>query len=73
MILQLNPMIPVNVLEGKGWPLGLGQALALLDYSSEHNTLWLVGYDKTGELWWIPQKYVRLQANMSLERMIEKP
>lgn len=69
MILQLNPTIPVRV-EGLtgSWPTGRGYAFALLDYSQEHNTLWLVAYDSDGQVWWVPQKYVRVQYNMSMER-----
>ena len=39
MILQLNPTIPVIT------PLGRGDALFLIDYGQEVNTVWVVSVD----------------------------
>lgn len=64
-MLQLNPTIPVYSLEHKQE----GYALVILDYSQEHNTLFLVGLDN-GEVWWIKQSQLRLCKNISLDRTL---
>lgn len=61
MILQLDPTIPVFT------PKGEGYAVALIDYSQEHTTLWKVILD-TGEVWDFPQSEVRGCWNYSMER-----
>jgi hypothetical protein len=63
MILQLNPTIPLHVLER-----GDGQAIAMIDYGPEHNILWVTATDETGEIWCAPNPQVRMQANWSLGR-----
>jgi hypothetical protein len=70
MTVQLAPPIPVTVVAcpGKPWPLGYGYCIAWTDYSQEHNRLWLVAFDAGGECWDIPQPYVRLRGNVSMER-----
>jgi hypothetical protein len=65
MILQLDPYIPVWI-EGRG----TGYAIGWKDYSQEHNMLWIVAFDDTGEVWEIPNPKVRLQKNYSMGRMI---
>jgi hypothetical protein len=64
-MLQLNPTIPVYSLEHKQE----GYALVILDYSQEHNSLFLVGLDN-GEMWWIKQSQLRLCKNISLDRTL---
>lgn len=64
-MLQLNPTIPVYSLEHKME----GYAFAILDYSQEHDSLFLVGLDN-GEMWWIKQSKIRLCKNISLDRII---
>lgn len=66
-MLQLSPTIPVYSLEHKQE----GYALVLLDYSQEHNTLFLVGLDN-GEMWWIEQSKLRLCYNRSMGRTAPK-
>ena len=63
MMLQLNPTIPVYSLDHKQE----GFAFILLDYSQEHDSLFLVGLDN-GEMWWIKQSHLRLCKNISLDR-----
>ena len=63
-MLQLNPPIPVHVL-GKGD----GYAYVVIDYSQEHNIHYICGIDATGELWTMPNSQVRLQKNISLNRV----
>jgi hypothetical protein len=61
-MLQLNPPIPVNTPKGKGW------AHVLIDYSQEHDLLWVVFLDETGECWTLPNRDIRIQSNLSLGR-----
>lgn len=49
MFFRLNPTIPVHVI-GRG----TAEALAWLDYSSEHDLMWIVALDLTGEVWVVP-------------------
>ena len=63
MLTQLNPPIPMDT------PKGSGLALAVIDYGLEHNLLWVVGIDDTGEVWCVPNADVRMQKNWSAGRM----
>ena len=51
MILQLDPAIPVTVVEGHGWPTGKGVCVGWIDYSREDFTLWKVAMDADGAVW----------------------
>ena len=64
MILQLNPTIPLKT------PKGKGQALALIDYGSEHNLLWVTAIDDTGEIWTFPNSEIRAQKNITMGRFL---
>ncbi len=64
MMLQLNPTIPVYIPEKDM----NGFAYVLLDEGQEHDSLFLVG-DDMGELWWYKQSKIRLQNNITLERI----
>lgn len=64
MILQLNPMIPVFVMDK-----GEGYAFLVTDYSQEHHKLWSVVCSKTGEIWDVPNHSIRFQWNYSLDRI----
>jgi hypothetical protein len=66
MILQLNPSIPVNVLEK-----GYGEAVALIDYSKEDDLLWVVAIDATGEVWTVPNSQIRFIKNISIGRKLD--
>lgn len=65
MIMQLNPVIPVFVVSKNI----AGYAFAMIDYSQEHNTLYVCGLDN-GEVWTAPQSDIRMQKNWSLGRNI---
>jgi len=65
---QLNPCLPVTV-EGKG----KGSAFAVIDYGQEHNLIWVVALDDSGEIWCSPNPRVRLQANWTMGRRAVKP
>lgn len=64
MLLQLNPPIPFITDDGKKVT-----ALFLLDYSQEHESLFLVAYEDSRELWRVSQKKLRMQDNVSLGRL----
>lgn len=63
MIIQLNPPIPMYVLER-----GSGLAHFLIDYSPETHLYWVVFMDDTCECWTVPNPQIRAQNNISLGR-----
>ena len=65
MILQLNPMIPMST------PKGNGYAIAMIDYSQEHNIYWVIAIDLTGEIWTYSNTEVRIQKNITIGRVYE--
>jgi hypothetical protein len=69
MILQLDPPIPVFVVEGWGGPGGEADCFAWVDYSQEHFTLWKVAMRVGGAVFDVPQSHVRAQFNISMGRL----
>jgi len=63
-ILQLNPLLPMTT------PKGDGYAWALLDYGAEHNLMWVVCIDATGEIWTFQNPQVRGQKNITMGRLM---
>lgn len=63
MFVQLNPPIPLHVI-GKGD----GYALAVIDYSQEHDLVWVTALNDSGEIWCAPNPVVRLEKNWSMGR-----
>jgi hypothetical protein len=63
---QLNPALPVSV-EGKG----KGYAFAVIDYGQEHNLIWVVALDASGEIWCSPNPKVRMQNNWTMGRKVQ--
>jgi hypothetical protein len=63
MILQLNPPIPMTHLDK-----GDGYAIALIDYSQEHDIMFVIAITDTGEIWTTSNRNVRMQKNITLER-----
>lgn len=61
MILQLNPPLWMRT------ERGVGLAHFVIDYGPEHDLLWVMFYDKTGECWCEPNRAVRMIPNYSLE------
>lgn len=59
---QLNPQIPVIT------PRGGGQAIAVIDYSEEHDLKWVVGLDENGQIWAFKNSDVRLYPNETMGR-----
>jgi hypothetical protein len=66
MIIQLNPTIPMTC------PAGAGHAIALLDYSQEHHLIWVIAIDETGEIWSYPNPKVRMQHNITMNRLLKE-
>ena len=60
---QLDPTLPMTV-EGRG----KGYAIAVIDYGPEHNLIWVVAIDDTGEIWCAPNPQVRMQSNWTMGR-----
>jgi hypothetical protein len=63
MFVQLNPPLPVHV-AGKGD----GYAVAVIDYSQEHNLIWVTALTGSGEIWCAPNPTVRMLGNWTLGR-----
>ena len=64
MIVQLNPPIPMMS------PKGEGMALFLTDYGCEHNHIWTIAINDTGELWSFQNPQVRMLKNITMERLV---
>ena len=62
MIVQLNPIIPLITPKGKGF------AHLVIDYSQEHDLMWVVFIDESGECWTFKNSEVRIVDNLSLGR-----
>jgi hypothetical protein len=60
MIIQLNPIIPVET------PRGRGNAHFLIDYGEEQHLCWVVFLDESGECWTFINPQIRLQKNETL-------
>lgn len=59
---QLNPQIPLMTEKGSG------QAVAVIDYSEEHDLIWVVILDENGEIWAVPNGKVRGITNYTMQR-----
>lgn len=62
MIVQLSPQIPLVT------PKGNAKAILLIDYSEDHNLMWVCIQDDTGEIWTWPNYKVRGIKNVSMDR-----
>ena len=61
MILQLNPTIWLET------PKGLGLCHFVIDYGEEHDLLWVVADNATGEIWTWANPKVRFTKNITLD------
>lgn len=68
MLTQLSPPIPFYVVSKDD----TGVAYAVIDYSPEHNLIWVIAMDKSGEIWSCPNSDVRAVKNYSVGREIKK-
>jgi hypothetical protein len=66
VMLQLNPPIPVVTLKGKGL------AHVIIDYGPEHDLVWVVFQDITGECWTWRSSDVRANDNFVFSRVDPK-
>ena len=66
MILQLNPSILVNT------PLGVGQALFLIDYGMHQNTCWVIAIQDSGIIKHFDCNDVILSTNYTYEMNLRK-
>lgn len=62
MIVQLNPTIPLITPKGKGF------AYLVIDYSQDHDLMWVVFINESGECWTFKNSEVRIVDNLSLGR-----
>jgi hypothetical protein len=66
MIIQLDPPIPLVTPKGKGW------AHLVIDYSQEHDLLWVVFIDDDGTCWTFNNRVVTIQNNVTMGRQNAK-
>jgi hypothetical protein len=59
---QLNPPLPMET------PKGAGLAWFLIDYGPEHNLMWVIVIDETGEVWTYQNPQIRAQKNITMGR-----
>jgi len=60
-MLQLKPSVWLST------PKGVGLCHFVIDYGEEHDLLWVVADDATGEIWTWPNTKVRFIPNVSLD------
>ena len=51
-------------------PKGEGYAIAMIDYSQDHNILWVIAINDSGEIWTYPNDKVRAMKNITMARLI---
>lgn len=66
MLIQLDPALPLETPKGKGF------AHFLIDYGQEHDLIWVVFMDETGECWSVRNPDVRLQKNFTMGVRIQE-
>ena len=62
-IQRIDPPIPLVTSKGNGF------AYFLIDYSSDHDLVWIVFIDETGECWSFRNPEIRLQKNLTFGRV----
>ncbi len=62
-MIQLNPPIPLST------PRGNGLAHFVIDYGPEHNLIWTVFLDDSGECWSFSNPEIRAQKNITMGRL----
>lgn len=65
MFTQLHTPLPMHTSKGAG------MAFAVIDYGIEHNLLWVVALDASGEIWCVPNSEVSMRGNWSAGRRFE--
>lgn len=64
-MLQLNPPLELDT------PKGLGLAWFVTDYGFEHNLMWTVVINDTGEIWTFENPQVRATKNITMGRLVK--
>jgi hypothetical protein len=62
MITRIDPPLPLIT------PKGKGVAHFLIDYGFEHDLMWVVFIDETGECWTFSNKEIKAQPNITAGR-----
>lgn len=62
MMLQFNPPVPVETPKGYAW------AIVLIDYTPDHDLLWVCFLEATGECWTFQNKEIRQGENATYDR-----
>jgi hypothetical protein len=62
MIIQLDPIIPLETPKGKAF------AHFLIDYGEEHHLMWVCFQDDTGECWTWSNYSIKIQSNVTFGR-----
>jgi hypothetical protein len=66
-ILRLDPPIPLDT------PKGAAFAHVLIDYSQEHDLLWVCFQDDSRECWTWSNREIRLTANRTMQPAKDAP
>ena len=72
MMLQLNPQLVVVVKKKDSNKWIKGYAFLVIDYSQDHDLLFAVSLNSTGEIWIVPNDEVRFENNWSMKRRVGK-
>jgi len=65
LITLLNPTIPLKSEKASG------ECIAIIDYSIEHDLMFVIIDDATGQIWTVPNPDVRAFANYSAGRNLK--
>lgn len=64
-LVQLHTHIPVVVTSKEN---RRGRCIGWIDYGEDHDLIWIVAFDDTGEVWHVPNPEVRLEKNWTMEK-----
>jgi hypothetical protein len=65
VITQLSPPLPLCC------PKGNGLAHLVIDYGAEHDLIWVIFIDDTGEVWSYQNREVKAQHNVTMGRLCQ--
>jgi len=73
-MIQLNPPLPRLVVAHPKWngPTGSGVANFIIEGSKDDDLVWVIDMDATGEVWCVPNRYVRAPNNITYGRLVKK-
>jgi hypothetical protein len=73
-MLQLSPPLPRIVVAHPKWkgPSGSGVANFIIEGSRDDDMVWVIDFCETGEIWCVPNKYVRAPRNITYGRTTEE-